>query len=937
MKVELMESMLRHGEYDKLIEQLEQEENLGEKEKLTLAQAYLLLGNDDKASKLAHKLINADGEDSVYKEEAKKIVDAFFGEDDALDNYRQELKTSFRKQESTVTEEKFYLEEIEDLFEETVGMEQAKKSLQAYISCCSLDEERDTHNLLRVTEELHNFAIVGDRGSGKNHLVNLICSMLNYEEDSQQTICMRNIKEKKDLENLFQCHGIVIIIDNIEDFFLNDDVSENIKKDVVNCFEDLMIQNVEEDGCIVILTGNLEAMEKIKQLNPALENLFFDFINIEKYSVDELWEIFNQMAMDDAFRISPECEDDVRRWLASESKLKEFTNTIALKNLLNEAKKNLALRYKKFEIEEGENILHVDEDKMIQKLCRLEQEDFVGNGNEKTIDELCSELENMTGLARVKKEVRAQIARVNISMKAAKAGAKRKDSHGTLHMAFVGEPGTGKTTVAKMVGKIYCALGVLPGDEVYTVSRADLVSQYIGGTARCVKEVCQRADGGVLFIDEAYSLVNSDQDSYGKEAVDTLIQEMENRRDTMMVILAGYEKPMMEFFKANPGFKSRVPNIIHFDDYELEEMTQIFENMAVQDGYYLDADALSGLSGLLTEKSKEADFGNARGVRNVLDQVIAAQSQRLSAQIEQGDENVQINYDELTGADIAVIQKKVNTEEKTIEQLLAELDRLEGLQSVKKQVNDMVNSMKYINLMKARGLNPGRNQGTMHLIFSGNPGTGKSTVASLLGQIYVKLGVLKKNTFILAKRSDLVAQYMGQTAARVANKVAEADGGILFIDEAYQLYNGENDSYGEEAIGTLLSLVEEKRDSLMVILAGYTENMDEFLAVNPGLRSRFPNIIEFTDYSVSELLNIFEKMADSDGKKLENGVLELVKQEIENRRAGNPKEFANARGVRNILDEIILKQRSRIIREEIEGKQHTDDELVMIIKDDIRK
>ncbi len=935
MKTELMESMLRHGEYDKLIGQLEQEENPGEKESLVLAQAYLLLGSDKEASNIAFKLMNADGEDSESKAEAKKIVNAFFNSE--LDKYREDLKASLKKQETTVVEEKVFSEEIEDAFENTIGMEQAKESLEKYLSCNTLDEMRMQNELTGVTEGMHNFAIMGERGSGKSHLAEIISNIMRYGEEDRETIYLRNIKERKNLEEIFKCEGILILIENIEDFFLNSDVKENVKRDIANCLEDFMKDNLEEDGCRIILTGSTEAFEKMKQLNPTLENMFFDFIKIEKYSVDELLEILYLMAMKDGFRVSPECEEDVRRWLASESKLKEFTNTIALRNLLKEAKKNLALRYKEFEEEEGENIKNVEKNRILQKLCRLEQEDFVGNGNEKTIDELCCELENMTGLERVKKEVRAQIARVNISMKAAKAGAKHKDSHGTFHMAFVGEPGTGKTTVAKMVGKIYCALGVLPGDEVYTVSRADLVSQYIGGTARCVREVCQRADGGVLFIDEAYSLVNSEQDSYGKEAVDTLIQEMENRRDTMMVILAGYEKPMMEFFKANPGFKSRVPNIIHFDDYELEEMVQIFESMAVADGYYLDADALSRLSGLLREKSKEADFGNARGVRNVLDQVIAAQSQRLSAQLAQGDENVQINYDELTGADIEVIQQKVNTEEKTIEQLLEELERLEGLQSVKKQVNDMVNSMKYINLMKERGLNPGRNQGTMHLIFSGNPGTGKSTVASLLGQIYVKLGVLRKNTFILAKRSDLIAQYMGQTAARVANKVAEADGGILFIDEAYQLYNGEQDSYGEEAIGTLLSLVEEKRDSLMVILAGYTENMDEFLEVNPGLRSRFPNIIEFMDYSVDELLRIFEKMAVIDGKKLEDGVLSLVKQEIENRRAGNEKEFANARGVRNILDEIILKQRSRIVKEEIEGKEHTNEELVMIKKDDVKR
>ncbi len=656
MKTELMESMLRHGEYDKLIGQLEQEENPGEKESLVLAQAYLLLGSDKEASNIAFKLMNAEGEESESKAEAKKIVNAFFNSE--LDKYREDLKASFKKQETAVAWEKVFSEEIEDAFENTIGMEQAKESLEKYLSCNTLDEMRLQNNLTGVTEGMHNFAIMGERGSGKSHLAEIISGIMRYGEEDRETIYLRNIKERKNLEEIFKCEGILILIENIEDFFLNSDVKENVKRDIANCLEDFMKDNLEEDGCRIIITGSTEAFEKMKQLNPTLENMFFDFIKIEKYSVDELLQILYLMAMKDGFRVSPECEEDVRRWLASESKLKEFTNTIALRNLLKEAKKNLALRYKEFEEEEGENIKNVEQNRMLQKLCRLEQEDFVGNGNEKTIDELCSELENMTGLERVKKEVRAQIARVNISMKAAKAGAKHKDSHGTLHMAFVGEPGTGKTTVAKMVGKIYCALGVLPGDEVYTVSRADLVSQYIGGTARCVREVCQRADGGVLFIDEAYSLVNSEQDSYGKEAVDTLIQEMENRRDTMMVILAGYEKPMMEFFKANPGFKSRVPNIIHFDDYELEEMVQIFESMAVADGYYLDADALSRLSGLLREKSKEADFGNARGVRNVLDQVIAAQSQRLSAQLAQGDENVQINYDELTGADIEVIQKK---------------------------------------------------------------------------------------------------------------------------------------------------------------------------------------------------------------------------------------------------------------------------------------
>ncbi len=933
MNQELMESMLRHGEYEKVISGLEKETEVTDKEQIVLAQAYLLLGDEHRALKAVLKPDNLTEENEWFKAEAKKIENAIM--DKEIDSYIEELKKSLQRKETTDTEEQAFSEEIESLFEETIGMKRAKECLQVYLDSRRLDRERTDRDLLGFTDRVNNFGIMGKRGSGKTHLAEIICRMLNYEEEDRQYINARDIKERKNIDELSKNRGTAIIIENIEELLLNEDANAYAKFEIVNALEDLMLQNSEEDGGNVILTGKAEAFEKMKLLNPSIENLFFGFINIDKYSVDELWQLLNQLANMDGFRISPECEEDVRRWLASESKLSEFTNTIALDNLLKEAKKNLSLRYKKFEDEEGQGIYMVEDERMMQKLCRLEPEDFIENGKEKTIEELCNELEKMTGLERVKKEVRAQIAKVNIAMKAAKAGSNRKGGHGTLHMAFVGEPGTGKTTVAQMIGKIYCALGVLPGDDVYTVSRADLVSQYIGGTARCVREVCQRADGGVLFIDEAYSLVNSEQDSYGKEAVDTLIQEMENRRDTMMVILAGYEEPMMKFLKENPGFKSRVPNIIHFDNYELEEMVQIFEYMATGDGYYLTADALSKLSGLILEKSKEADFGNARGVRNVLEQVIAAQSSRLAAETEKEEKVSQVDYDAITGADIQTIQDKVNTEEKTIEQLLEELNALEGLQGVKNKVRDMVNSMKYINLMKERGLAPGRNQGTMHLIFSGNPGTGKSTVASLLGQIYVKLGVLKKNTFILAKRSDLIAQYMGQTAARVANKVAEADGGILFIDEAYQLYNGENDSYGEEAIGTLLSLVEEKRDSLMVILAGYTENMESFLNVNPGLRSRFPNVIEFTDYAVSELLNIFQKMAEKDGKKLENGVMELVEKEIQRRREMNVKEFANARGVRNILDEIISRQRSRIIYEEDMGVNHTDEELVTIRKEDV--
>lgn len=917
------------GKYEEVISALEGKEDATENEKLMLIQAYLCNGDQNTAMIHLMKYGSVLEEDSQCKAETVKIKNALYN--GTIEEYITEFKR--KPWETEKAEEEFSLE-IKELFEGIVGMQGAKKKLQRYFDSRKLNTERSDRDLGDFLEGINNFIITGNRGSGKTTLAEVICEMLGYDEDCRVFCSARNFKERKDVDALAQNQNVAIIIENMEELLLNADANAYCKFEIVNALEDLMSGKDNEDGCSFLFTGEREAFEKMKLMNPSIESLFFEEIHIGKYTEDELWELVNCLA--DGFRVSPECEEVVRKWLGSESKLADFKNTIAIQGLLKEAKKNLAVRYKKFEEEQGSEIFNMEEAVLLQKLCRLEPEDFTGIGDGKTVEELCGELDNLIGLETVKETVRAQIASVSVAMKAAKAGVSGQGSFGSLHTAFLGNPGTGKTEVAGIFGKIYCALGILPGDKVYTVSRAELVSQYIGGTARCVREACQRADGGVLFIDEAYSLVNSDQDSYGKEAVDTLIQEMENRRDTMMVILAGYEEPMDKFLKTNPGLKSRVPNIIHFQDYNLEEMIRIFELMVKKDGRYLTTEALSMVSGLLEQKRQAADFGNARGVRNVWQQVFQAQKVRLNKEDAEGKALTYNDYAAITAEDMQAIQTQIDTEEKTIQELLDELYAMEGLQGVKSTVEAMVSSMRFVDYMKEEGDNPGRVQGTMHLIFSGNPGTGKSTVAKLLGQIYVKLKVLKKNTFILAKRSDLVAQYMGQTAARVANKVAEADGGILFIDEAYQLHNGENDSYGEEAIGTLLSLVEEKRDSLMVILAGYTENMEDFMAVNPGLKSRFPTTIEFTDYSVPELLTIFKNMAEGDDKILEEGVLPLVEKVICQRKERDARDFANARGVRNILDEAILRQRARIMNGVDNGVKFTKEERRTIKKEDIR-
>jgi len=471
------------------------------------------------------------------------------------------------------------------------------------------------------------------------------------------------------------------------------------------------------------------------------------------------------------------------------------------------------------------------------------------------------ELESMEGLASVKNSVTE--LRSLLAANAARQEANLPITPLSLHSVFLGNPGTGKTTVARIYAGILKQYGFLSSGQLIEADRSKLVAEYAGQTATKTLKVLKESLGGVLFIDEAYSLKHSDPDPYGQECVDTLLKFMDDHRDDLAVVMAGYTDEMRKLLDSNPGFKSRFTQYFRFEDYTDEQLSHILLAMAKERGYSLSADGVSAAVELLSRERSGKGFGNARAVRNVLEQAIRRQAVRLVP----GTEKTKTNREELMSLEksdfLGSDGKKVLGAEDALAALV-------GLSTVKETIREYKS---VIELAKTRSKDP-RELLQPYFVMLGNPGTGKTTVARILGGIFRDLGYLPTDNVVETDREGLVAGYVGQKAIKTRAVLESALGGTLFIDEAYSLVanHGTSEDFGREAIDTLLKFMEDNRGRLVIIAAGYEKEIRDFLASNPGLRSRFTNIINFPDYSPAECVEIFVTMLTRQGLKLEQGI-----------------------------------------------------------------
>jgi SpoVK/Ycf46/Vps4 family AAA+-type ATPase len=421
----------------------------------------------------------------------------------------------------------------------------------------------------------------------------------------------------------------------------------------------------------------------------------------------------------------------------------------------------------------------------------------------------------------------------------------------------------------------------------------------------------------VLFIDEAYSLKNAKDDAFGQEAIDTMLKMMEDMREDMIVILAGYTDEMREFLHLNPGLKSRVPNHLFFEDFTQAELAAIFDDMCRKSGILVTPDHRELAIAEIMKRRKGRYFGNAREVRNLFERALAQQSARLSLRdlkaLTHDELNTFVTADLTEDPEDFVAAPESDKPAQPMKSALERLEALHGLPDVKRALREIAD---YYRIRRLRGEGAASQDVGLHMVFTGNPGTGKTTVARLLGAIYRELEILPTGHLIEADRSGLVGEYLGQTAIKTRERVEAALGGVLFVDEAYALSQDirGGDSYGQEAINALVKLMDDQRDSFALVLAGYPAPMEGFLDTNPGLRSRVSRTLVFADYTDEELTKIAHDFVAQNGYRLDESAAGKLPSVIAALRATEGRNFGNARSVRGLLEGAYKAQASRLMR-----------------------
>lgn len=528
-----------------------------------------------------------------------------------------------------------------------------------------------------------------------------------------------------------------------------------------------------------------------------------------------------------------------------------------------------------------------------------------------TPEEAMEKLNGLIGL----EDVKTKVVELVESLKGEKLLAEKttlKLTRPNLHMVFSGPPGTGKTEVARILANVLHALGFVKENKLIETDRSGLVSSHAGGTAAKVMEKFEAAEGGILFIDEAYALANGDQ--YGKEAIDTVIKAMEDKRESVLVILAGYEAEMENLLRQNPGFKSRIPNKFNFKDYNALELTEIAKAMLSSKGYVFDQIEPELKAYISINSVNGALEGNGRTIRNLVEGITLQHKIRIGKLKNfEGVELKKILVEDIKNA----IAPKNNQRKGMEEVKILSQKMMDSMIDIEKTKNEIENFLNY-SIIQNKKIKDGANipMPSLNLVFKGGNGTGKTEMARNVAMKLRAYGVLNNGQVKEVSRGDIIGSVIGATAQNVKNLMAQSVGGVLVIDRIESLDS--DDSYSQEAISVLLQEIDKYRGKMALIITGSGEAMEKFMNKNEALKNKMNKTIVFEDYSTETLVNILEqKLKMQIGLELDEDSRKKIKEHL----AFLMPIRENAHWVNQFIENLQIAQCNRLIREESEEYQ----------------
>ena len=778
---------------------------------------------------------------------------------------------------------------------EMIGLSEVKAKLReifdlAVVNRRALEQSGQEEEAADLT-----FVFEGHPGTGKTTVARLMGKILagyglimspEVKEYGKANIVspVRGGSVKLVNEMFNECIGKVLFIDEAYS------LAEADAKEAV----DQIVQNLTlpkyKGKMAVILAGYPNDMEKLMKVNNGLKRRFAYVLHFQDYSNEDLTKMFTNYVTAKHKTLADGSETRVLAWFKAQRRGSDFANGGLIERLYKDVLAQMKQRIVD-NSSDGDMSTILPED--IPERIRIVA---------KSDDEVLAELNQLIGLKKVKDIIKGIIADAKAQQIRAQAGQVEESKIG-LNFVFKGNPGTGKTTVARLLGNILANYGLIDEPEVVTCTKGQLIDGIVGGGSRNVEKIFEEAIGKVLFIDEAYQLANSES----KDALDALTNMLTDERfkDNLAVILAGYPGEMVELIGSNPGLTSRFTQDIFFENYTNDELTEIFRRKLVAEHFTIGDEALAHARAYFTSLRRNKDFGNARETEKLREKVRTRQGRRLTLIANPTKEDVFTilpqdfpNYGRIN------VEKHLKPEQEQVSSPMDQLNQLIGIDGIRKSFEEYVAlahfCQKNPQTKIAKDFRP-------HMAFLGNPGTGKTTVAQLFAEILRQEGLLSNNNVVVVGPSDLIGEHLGESGPKARRQFERARGGILFIDEAYQLCRRDQvqggDQYGKEVITELLTFMDSDRDTV-VIFAGYPDEIRYLLQHgNPGLGSRVTNEFIFEDYEPDVLyqilLNNLGEYELSDEFKTD--MLEIIEYEYKHRKQ---KEWGNARVMENYALEI---------------------------------